>query len=106
MNTNSTSTPTYIPPVMSCWNLVKDLDDSEKLELVEMLLDSLKPVVARAQNGTTEHELRPYTMDEINAMIDAAEADIAAGRLIDDEDAWEEDFILMDRRKKEMAEAV
>jgi hypothetical protein len=45
-------------------------------------------------------------MDEINAMIDAAEADIAAGRLIDDEDAWEEDFMLMDRRKKEMAEAV
>lgn len=39
---------------------------------------------------TEETELRPYTMEELNAMLDAAEADIAAGRVIDDEDAWDE----------------
>ena len=31
---------------------------------------------------THEEKFRPYTMDEINAMLDRAEADIAAGRVI------------------------
>ena len=37
-----------------------------------------------------EEKFRPYTMDEINAMIDRAEADIAAGRGIPDEEVWRE----------------
>ena len=28
----------------------------------------------------TEHAPKPYTMEELNAMLDAAEADIAAGK--------------------------
>lgn len=31
-------------------------------------------------NREEDYDLRPYTMEEINAMLDAAEADIAAGR--------------------------
>ncbi len=31
-------------------------------------------------NREEDYDLKPYTMEEINAMLDAAEADIAAGR--------------------------
>ena len=36
------------------------------------------------------HAVKPYTMEELNAMLDEAEADIAAGRTISDEDVWRE----------------
>lgn len=54
-----------------------------------------------------DSELKPYTMEEINAMLDEAEANFAAGRGIPDEEAWdewEEDFARMEQ--KELAEAV
>ena len=35
-------------------------------------------------------DLKPYTMDEINAMLDEAEAEIAAGKGIPDEEVWHE----------------
>lgn len=73
-----------VQSITKAWNLVKDLDDSQKLELVSMLIDSVKPKVA-AQPP------KRYTMDEINAMLDASEADITAGRVIDDEDLLKED---------------
>ena len=38
-----------------------------------------------------ERNLRPYTMEEINAMLDEAEADIAAGRMIPEEEAWSDE---------------
>ena len=31
-------------PISHYWGLVKDMDDSQKLELVTMLIDSIKPV--------------------------------------------------------------
>ena len=34
--------------------------------------------------------IKPYTMDEINAMLDAAEAEIAAGKGTPDEEVWHE----------------
>ena len=37
-----------------------------------------------------DHDLRPYTMEEVNAMLDAAEAEIAAGKSIPDEEVWHE----------------
>ena len=36
------------------------------------------------------YPLRPFTMEELNARIDRAEAEIAAGLAIDDEDVWRE----------------
>ena len=45
-------------------------------------------------------------MAEINAIIDAAEDDIVAGRIVDDEDAWKEDFMLMEKEEPEMAETI
>ena len=56
-----------------------------------------------------EPPFRHYTMDEINAMLDEAEANIAAGRGIPDEEAWddlEEELALLEQEEHQMAEAV
>jgi len=66
------------------WDMVKDMHDSQKLELVTMLIESVKPKITAAP------PMKRYTMDDINAMIDEAEANIAAGNVIDDEDVWRE----------------
>lgn len=76
------------------WSMVKDMDDSQKLELVTMLVNSVKPKVA--DDLTTEEMLegypyKRYTKAELNAMLDEAEAEIAAGKVIDDDDLWKED---------------
>ena len=36
-----------VQPITRAWNLAKKLDDSEKLELVTMLIDSVKPIKTR-----------------------------------------------------------
>ena len=76
------------------WSVVKDMDDSQKLELVTMLVNSVKPKVA--DDLTMEEMLegypyKRYTKAELNAMLDEAEAEIAAGKVIDDDDLWKED---------------
>lgn len=76
------------------WSMVKDMDDSQKLELVTMLVNSVKPKVA--DNLTTEEMLegypyKRYTKADLNAMLDEAEAEFAAGGGIDDEDLRRED---------------
>ena len=67
--------------------------------LIEYLYGTLSPdnmrwvakhLIERADQ-VEEPPLRPYTMDEINAMLDAAEANFAAGLGIPDEEAWDED---------------
>lgn len=37
-----------------------------------------------------EHSIKPYTMEEINARLDLAEAEIAAGIGTPDEEMWDE----------------
>lgn len=66
------------------WGVVKDMDDSQKLELITLLAESVKPKMMALP------PMKRYTMDDINAMIDEAEANIAAGNVIDDEDMWRE----------------
>ena len=75
-------------PISHYWGLVKDMDDSQKLQLVTMLIDSVKPHMK--SDDDEEYSLRPFTMEELNARIDQAEAEIAAGLGIDDEDVWRE----------------
>ena len=56
-----------------------------------------------------EEPVKPYTMEEINAMLDEAEADIAAGRTIPHEEAmreWDMEIARMEQEELEMAEAV
>ena len=82
-------------PMSYYWSVVKDMDDRQKLELVTMLVNSVKPKVA--DDLTMEEMLegypygRSYTKAELNAMLDEAEAEIAAGGGIDDEDLRKED---------------
>ena len=70
--------------------MVQDMDDSQKLELVSILIESVKPAVAKTEADDEEYSLHPFTMEELNARIDRAEAEIAAGKVIDDEDVWHE----------------
>ena len=71
--------------------MVQDMDDSQKLELVSIIIDSMRPAVAKGEvTDDEEYPLRPFTMEELNARIDQAEAEIAAGLGIDDEDVWRE----------------
>ena len=101
-------------PMSYYWSVVKDMDDSQKLELVTMLVNSVKPKVA--DNLTTEEMLegypyKRYTKAELNAMLDEAEAEIAAGggtpheevmREMDEEiERWEQEDL-----KLQMAEAI
>ena len=81
-------------PMSYYWSVVKDMDDRQKLELVTMLVNSVKPKVA--DDLTMEEMLegypygRRYTKAEINAMLDEAEAEIAAGKGTPDEEVWKE----------------
>jgi len=72
-----------IHPTSYYWSMVKNIADSQKLELISLLAHSLKPHV-----GTPP--IIRYTMDDINAMLDEAEAEIAAGGGIPDEEAWDD----------------
>ena len=56
-----------------------------------------------------EYSLKPYTMEEINAMLDQAEADFAEGKGIPDEEAWDEldrELALEKKEELEMVEVV
>ena len=76
-------------------HMVKDLDYSEKLELMSFIIDSFKS--DKGEEMTMEEMLegypygRRYTKAELNAMLDEAERDFEAGLGIDDDDLWKED---------------
>ena len=98
-------------PMSYYWSVVKDMDDSQKLELVTMLVNSVKPKVA--DDLTMEEMLegypyKRYTKAELNAMLDEAEAEIAAGGGIDDEDAWDdlEEELALEKQELEMTQSV
>ena len=65
-------------PVMHCWGIVKDLDDSQKLELISLLAESMRPV---------EH-LRPFTMKEMDDLLDEAEAAFDSGDYLTNEEVF------------------
>ncbi len=43
-------------PISYYWGLVKDMDDSQKLELVTMLIDSVKPIQTKSLLDTPYNE--------------------------------------------------
>jgi hypothetical protein len=60
-------------------------------------------------NREEDYDLKPYTMEEINAMLDEAEANFAAGRGIPHEESMrqlDEKIARWKQEKNEMAEAV
>ena len=97
-------------PVIKAWNVAKELDYSGKLELVTMIIESVKP--DKADTLTMEQMLegypyKRYTKAELNAMLDEAEANFEAGLGIPDEEAWddlEDELALQEKEQYEMAE--
>ena len=101
------------PPMSYYWGVVKDMDDSQKLELITLLAESVKPKMM------ADPPMKRYTMDDINAMIDEAEREIAAGigtpheevmREWDEElERWEQEALddsRLPKQELEMAEMV
>ena len=95
-------------PIIKAWNVVKGLDYSDKLELVTMIIESVQH--DKDDDMTMEQMLegypyKRYTKAELNAMLDEAEAEIAAGGGIPDEEVWrkyDEEFAL--EEQEELAE--
>ena len=70
-------------PIIKAWNAVKGLDYSDKPESVTMIIESVKN--DKADDMTMEQMLEGYpykrhTKAELIAMLDEAEAEIAAGK--------------------------
>lgn len=84
--------------------------------LLEYLYGTLTPSNMRwvaehlteyADRQEKSQPLKPYTKEELNAMLDQAEADVAAGRITPHDEVmrkWEEELIR--EKELEMAEAV
>ena len=88
-------------PVLRVWNEAKNLDNGQKLELMTMLIESFKPVVA----GT---DLQPYTKNELLARIEKSEQQFVNGQYQDFEEAMEDlerEFAEEDK-KLEMEESI
>lgn len=76
------------------------LTPSNRLWLAEHLIANAK---------TEVDTLKPYTMEEINTMLDEAEAEIAAGVGSSHEEVmreWDDEIARLERKEHEMAEAV
>lgn len=62
-------------PISHYWGLVKDMDNSQKLELVSLLIDSMKPVVAAMQFEAASEDYFPdmekeyYSPEEAYGMV-------------------------------------
>ena len=97
-------------PMSYYWDVVKNMDDSQKLELISLLAESVKPSTSSSTEQLLEgYPYKRYTKAELNAMLDEAEANFAAGKGIPDEEAWddlEEELALQKEEQLEMAEVV
>ena len=71
--------------------------------------DNMRWMATHLMAHADEESLKPYTMEELNAMLDEAEADIAAGRTTLHEEVmreWEEELIREEQEEHQMAEAI
>lgn len=55
--------------------LIRNIMETDNIEV----LKKMKKYFARVSRSETKEELTPYTMEELNARIDEAEAEIDAG---------------------------
>ena len=71
-------------PISHYWGLVKDLDVNQKLELVSMLVNSVKA------NKKEEYTPKPYTIAELRQMVAEGELQFAEGQWQDSEEMFRE----------------
>lgn len=107
MEATTTKRRRNLHPISHYWNMVKDLDDSQKLELIAMLAENIKSATTKTGvEGEEDYPLHRYTLKEMNALLDEAEANFAAGKGIPDEEAWDDlDEELACQEREEMAMA-
>ena len=87
----ATTTGYATRPIVHYWGMVKDLDDSQKLELVALLVNSVKSSVTKTQEANSrEHSLKPYTIEELHMMVAEGEQQFAEGLWQDSEDMFRE----------------
>ena len=99
MNTTAqatTVTPGIITPVDALWTLIQSQTKAVRKALVKRILDEEAKLDARQaklgnsqQSAKARQKAKPYTLEELNARIGCAEADIAAGRVISRAEASE-----------------
>lgn len=65
--------------------IFREIMQINDMEVLDGLKRSLKHLTAKAGKSAVQEDLVPYTMEEINARIDEAEADIDAGRVYSSE---------------------
>ncbi|MBO4839511.1 MAG: hypothetical protein J5524_00210 [Bacteroidaceae bacterium] len=75
-------------PVSHYWNLVKDMDNGQKLELVSMLIESVKPAVEETKKWSASS--KPYTVEELFQMVAEGEEEFNKGQWQDSEDMFRE----------------
>lgn len=66
---------------MEIFREIMQINDIEVLDGLKRSLKRLKTKAGKAASMPFQEDLTPYTMEEINARIDEAEADIDAGRV-------------------------
>lgn len=70
--------------------MVKDMDNSQKLQLIAILAESVKlDTHNTAEMEEEEDSLRPYTMEEIDTMLDEAEAAFEAGDYLTQDEVFQ-----------------
>ena len=87
-------------PIAKAWDLAQKLDNSQKLELMAMLIESVRPAMSIPP-------IKRYTKAELNAMLDEAEAEIAAGKGTPHEEVMremDEEIERWEQEELEMAE--
>ena len=97
-------------PMSYYWNVVKDMDDSQKIELIAILAESIRSTAAKGMEVDSEdYPLPRYTQKEMNALLDEAEANFAAGKGIPDDEAWDdldEELAHLEQEETAMGETV
>ena len=76
MEATTTRRRREVKPIMKAWNQAKKLDDCEKLELVAMLVESVKPTVTPRKPRLYDPETGEYLNDETMQAIE----DVRSGK--------------------------
>ena len=70
--------------------LLRDILDVDDLDVLKKLRRSFNRLCIHSTSSVKEDEdLRPYTMEELNARIDEAEAEIEAGETLSSQELFE-----------------
>ncbi len=88
MHSQATS-PNAISTVDALWTLIQSQTKAVRKALAKRILDEEAKLDDSQKSAKARQKAKPYTLEELNARIDCAEADIAAGRVISRAEASE-----------------